>query len=133
VTDAGFEAVLTGGMKDGVNDIIALDPNASWDGQRIVGSCVLSHTCKQYDSSGDALVDDPAATISPRVILLPIFDPSHLSDTTIVNFAAFFVSRVNIATGEVEGVFVTHPGMVDNTAPQLGLQVAFLRSVQLVR
>jgi hypothetical protein len=133
VSDPGFEPVLTMAMTDGINDIIGLDPNANWDGQRIVGSCVLTHSCKQYDGGGDGPFDAPTATISLRVIVLPIFNPSHTSDTTIVNFAAFFVTRVNLGTGEVEGVFVTHPGRVDPTAPTLPLEMAFLRSIQLVR
>ena len=133
VTDPAFDATLTSGLAAGINDIIQLDMNASWDGQRIVGSCVLTHTCKQYDSSGDQELFVPSATISPRVIVLPIFNPSHTADTTVVNFLALFITRFNAVTNEVEGVLVGHPGQIDNSVKQVPLEAAFLRTIQLVR
>ena len=87
----------------GVDDLIALDPNARWD-----------HATKK-------VVSDHGR--SPRVFPIPLYDPEYYADNdangrvadfVIANFLGFFVTRVqgNGIYGRVANI----SGMVDRTA-----------------
>jgi Flp pilus assembly protein TadG len=137
---------------DNLQAVIDLDPSASWnpDLKKVVGSCVDTHTCSKYvwDSSGKNLVEvaDPGATVSPRVLTLPLYDPQKEAqavaagtgdDLEIVNFIGFFLTTFN-TTGsnkEVDGVIVTEAGanLLTSGSRTVSMDSAFLTTIQLIR
>jgi hypothetical protein len=105
--------------RDGAQELIARDPDAQWDGQRITGSLF---------------------PVSPRLVAIAVFDPLLYQQTdrvpvrfevTIRNIVGFFVQSSEDRS--VTGVLLPLPGSYAPTKPELSDQSAFLRSVGLVR
>jgi Putative Flp pilus-assembly TadE/G-like len=124
------------GITVGIQDLMALDPLASWDpvGREILNSCVETRSCYTYDATGNALITDADAVVSPRLITLPIIDPSQaaLNNITIVNIIGFFITSV-AGPGEVHGVLMTEPGLLESGKGRISSASAFLNVVKLVR
>jgi hypothetical protein len=89
---------MSGPTKQGVEELVALDPNARWD-------------------AGSQTVVNSDYGFSPRIILVPFFDPTYDSKSgrnwvRISNVGAFFIEGIN-SQGDVTGRFmkVTAQGM----------------------
>jgi Flp pilus assembly protein TadG len=145
------ESGAVASIEDDLRKVLDLDPYAMWDpGQKkIVNSCVDTHTCEKYvwDSSKNlSRVSDPTATVSPRVMVLPLYDPQKeaqaLADTgkdemEIVNFIGFFLTSFAItpSSKEVDGTIVTQAGVnaVTTSSRTVSMDSAFLKTIQLIR
>lgn len=123
---------MIGPTKQGVDALIAQDPNARWvpgtDGSpgSITGSCTQ-----------DA---PPCATKSPRLVPIPVFnvDAYSLQDKTsgrfqiqITNILGFFIE--DMQGNDVMGVLVNYPGLLKPGTGTLDPSAAFLRTVALIR
>ena len=81
------------------------------------------------------------AAMSPRVIVLPVFNLDRYEDTRwtvgvppqieIVNFVGFFITGV--AGNAIQGQLTTAPGQVRAGQPMVGYESAFLRTAILTR
>ena len=115
---------MIGPTRQGVTDLIALDPGAMFDTSTnsIVGSCAPS-----------------CASFSPRLVAIPMFDTelydlgraSGRLDVQIVNILGFFV--VNMQGNDVVGYLMTRPGQLAPGGPGVGEGSAFQRINLLVR
>lgn len=114
---------------EGLRDLIAADPDAYWNttAQRVEGSCAdrLTGRC---------------ASMSPRIIALPVYDVTALADASqaalptrvrVRNVVGFFIESVSgtSATGRI----TRHPGQIDPTAITLYDASSFLRAALLVQ
>jgi Flp pilus assembly protein TadG len=136
--------------QDDLSAVFALDPSAIWDGSKITGSCVDTHSCRKYvwDASGNLSLSDPdpTITVSPRVMTLPLYDPAieaqslastGKDDLEIVNFIGFFLTTFDLTGNpkQVNGVIVTEAGanLLTGGAKTVSLDSAFLTTIQLIR
>lgn len=120
---------MVGPTRQGMRDLIALDPGASWQPNLfgpghggISGGCMASGAC----------------VISPRLVAIPVFNPdvydagraSGRIDITIVKVLGFFVDEMQ--GNDVAGYITTYPSV-----PRAGVGgvpgAAFVVSVALVR
>jgi Flp pilus assembly protein TadG len=108
----------------------AQDAGAAWNegARRVQGSCAGELTC------------EPHALLSPRLVVLPMFDPDVYDATRgpgstpqirIVNFVGFFIDTV--AADGIEGYLSLYPGEVDTAYPSVAYQWALLRTAVLTR
>ncbi|HET9832106.1 MAG TPA: pilus assembly protein TadG-related protein [Vicinamibacterales bacterium] len=111
---------MVGPTKQGVGDLVAEDPGASWNGKKIVGS---------------------AYAVSPRIVPIAMFSPadfmaqdrqSGVFDLKIVNMLGFFVQGVS-GGGDVTGVLISLPGELVTTGGKVGPGASFLKITLLVR
>ncbi len=83
-----FASLLTGPTNQGMQDLIAQDPNAEWDDatQSVTGSNFA---------------------LSPRIVFLPVHDPrsSVANAVSVVKLAAFFMEQMT-GNAEVRGRFL---------------------------
>jgi Flp pilus assembly protein TadG len=117
---------MVGPTSQGVDDLIALDPDAEWDpvARKVVNSCAQAAT--------------PCAPRSPRVVAIPVFNTSVYelgrqggrTDLVIVNVLGFFIEEMD--GNDVVGYLTTAPGLVAGTAP-FNANSSFLKTVLLVR
>jgi Flp pilus assembly protein TadG len=118
---------MIGPTRQGVNDLIALDPNAQWDPttKSVVNSCAQgSPSC---------------GASSPRVVAVPIYNTAVYDSTrrqglptfTIVNILGFFIERMQ--GNDVVGYLTEAPGLVTGQTQVIDPQSAFLWSIQLIR
>lgn len=106
---------------------IAMDAAATWNNAalRIQNSC--------------AGAEPPCAAMSPRLVLLPLFDVERYEESRllgaaeieIVNFLGFFIREVTAT--EVVGNASTYPGQIDPDQPFVTYQSSFLRAPVLHR
>ena len=117
----------------GVNDLIALDPGASWDAgtNNVQGSCAPG-----------------CAPISPRLVALALFDvdryqlmratddwtgcPDNTPCVRVTNILGFFLDQVN-GGGGVDGYIARYPGLLSLDNPTLSATSSFLPAISLVR
>jgi hypothetical protein len=123
------------GFKHGVADLIDLDPEAYWDpvSKTIKDSCVETHTCYRY-VDGSTLVADPNATVSPRVVPLPVFDPQvqfETGDVKMVNILGFFLKPM--VGKDLSGILVNRPGLLVSGSGSVSPSAAFTKVTLLVR
>jgi Putative Flp pilus-assembly TadE/G-like len=121
--DAGGSGGLTA---TAIQALIDRDPDARWNAATndLDGSCA--------DSAS------PCATMSPRIVALPLFDPGDFADerragvTSVVvrNIVGFFIESVSGTT--VTGYLVRHPGFIRSTAPTIIEASTFLRTIVLI-
>jgi len=117
---------MVGPTKQGMQDLIALDPNAQWDPNtdQVINSC--------------AQASPPCAPQSPRIIAIPVYNTRSFYDSRItgkiaveiINIIGFFVDRMRGNT--VVGYFTTIPGMQVGNGAINGNQ-AFMYFISLVR
>ena len=131
---------MQGPTKHGVEDLIALDPDAEWDSEseKVVDSCVgKTYTCKK-----------PGYQQSPRIVALPVIDTQMAYDEVhkeggkkvgagnmtvkIVALLGFFVEGVS-KTGDVTGYLVNKPDLSVVNGGGVNPAAGFLQSIQLVR
>ncbi len=135
-----------GPVNQGVDDLLALNGStpATWDpvNKVIVNNCVTTHTCLKYPSPTADAVPDPAATINPQIVPVPVFDPQIQQATgqlVLVNIMGFFVEDTRACVGGsggdkcVEGVFMRMPGSQQRVGPAVNPGNGFLISISLVR
>lgn len=117
---------MIGPTKQGVEDLIALDPDAEWDPvtKTVVNSCAQAAT--------------PCAARSPRIVAIPLFNPEVYEDgrqtgrvdLQIVKILGFFIA--DMQGNEVIGYLTSAPGLLVGTEP-FDFDSAFLKTVLLVR
>ena len=119
---------MVGPTSHGMDDLIALDPSATWDEatQSVQNSCAQSA--------------NPCATSSPRIVAIPVFDTEwfHQGQQTgrtqlrIVNILGFFIDRMQ--GQDVQGVFMRVPGvLVAGAGSNVNPNAAFMQVPLLVR
>lgn len=117
---------MIGPTAQGVNDLIALDPQADWDPttKSVTGSCAQGAT--------------PCAAHSPRIVAIPVFDTATYyagkltgqTNFTVVNILGFFIDRIQ--GNDVIGYLTEAPGLSTGNAT-ISPQSSFLAQIQLVR
>jgi len=117
---------MIGPTRQGVNDLIAQDPNASWDTgtNSVINSCATA---------------TPSCGTSPRVVPIPVFDTSTYYTTnrqglptfTIVNILGFFIDRMQ--GNDVVGYLTEAPGTVRSATAPIDPSASFLTQIQLIR
>jgi Flp pilus assembly protein TadG len=130
---------MVGPTKHGVDDLVALDPDASWDPveKKVVDSCVgPPYTCSK-----------PGYKQSPRIVALPVintrmaYDEVHKEDgkqvgagnmtVKIVAILGFFVEGKQ--DKDVVGYLATKPELKVSNGGGVHPAAGFLKTVQLVR
>ena len=117
---------MIGPTRQGVNDLIALDPNARWDTNTnsVVNSCATA---------------TPSCGASPRVVPIPVYDTATyyttkragLPEFVIVNILGFFIDRMQ--GNDVVGYLTEAPGLTSSATPAIDPRAAFLFNIQLIR
>jgi Flp pilus assembly protein TadG len=115
---------MIGPTKQGVLDLIALDPNAYWDGQSVQGSCAQLGSCNLPQS--------------PRIVAIPVFDTAEyyagklngLTTLTVVNILGFFID--DMQGNDVIGYLTEAPGL-DKGSSSIAPEASFLSQIQLIR
>jgi len=119
---------MVGPTRQGMADLIALDPTAIWNTSAngglggVTGGCMQAATC----------------TMSPRIVAIPVYNPDTFNagtpsgriDITIVKVLGFFVERMQ--GNDVVGRLMAYPGTPrggTSTTPE----TAFVISIALVR
>jgi hypothetical protein len=118
---------MIGPTRMGVDDLVALDPNATFNPitKEVEGSCAAAGTC--------------LFSQSPRIVSIPVFDTGAYADgratgkTTlhIVNILGFFIDRMQ--GNEVHGYLMTAPGLFDGNTGSVSGASAFTYAIVLVR
>jgi hypothetical protein len=128
---------MIGPTKQGVDDLTALDPNAKWDGTKVVDSCVgPPYTCKTKGYS-----------VSPRIVAIPVintqdaWDQVHSPDgkskgagnmsVKIVAILGFFVE--GMSGDDVVGYLCSKPDLLVSNGGSVSPSAAFLTAIRLVR
>jgi hypothetical protein len=117
---------MIGPTRQGVLDLIDLDPSAQWDPSTnsVVNSCAQSTS--------------PCAAHSPRIVAIPVFDTATFNTTrrqglpefTVVNILGFFIERMQ--GNDVVGYLTTAPGLSTGNAG-IAPAASFLSTIQLIR
>ena len=135
----------TTGIKDAVDDLIQLDPDAEYDpiSKRVVNSCADTRSCDGYVWDGSTAVGpqpDPGRSYSPRIIPLALFDPVILANEgriVVVNIFGFFLSDDVQWSGPdkyLKGTIVNEPGLTVSTGGgTVPDSAAFTKIIRLVR
>jgi hypothetical protein len=117
--------------KQGVNDLMALDPNATFNTvtKKVEHSCVgnagVPWTC--------GVNVPPGLVESPRVVSIPAYDVSQPGTTVVKNILGVFVAGMNASSGIITVNFITKTGELDLTRTKVSLASAFTRTVLFVR
>ncbi len=116
----------------GIATLIAQDPGAAWDSgtASVTGSCAPG-----------------CGAFSPRILALPLFDPSEFQRGTVSNdwsacptggpcvhvrnIVGFFVSQ--LSGNDVVGYLMRYPGVLTSSGTGVGADSAFTVAVTLVR
>jgi hypothetical protein len=110
---------MVGPTREGTNDLVAQDPGAYWD-----------TSCKCVRGS--------AYGISPRVVVIPVYDPVAFANDqqqgkgiklTVVNYLGFFIEEMQ--GNEVVGRVTPVSGLIDGDAGPAPA-AAFPRAIRLV-
>jgi hypothetical protein len=123
---------MIGPTAQGVKDLIALDPNATWNSttQAVQNSCWETGSC----------VGNPGARQSPRIVALPVFDlQDYMANggqqgnqpVLIVNILGFFV--LDMVGNDVRAILLTAPGLYNSGGGTVAGPAAFLPTIMLVR
>jgi hypothetical protein len=117
---------MIGPTKQGVEDLIAQDPDAEWDPstKSVVNSCAQSAS--------------PCAGHSPRIVAIPVFDTSVYYNTrrqglptfTVINILGFFID--DMQGNDVVGYLTEAPGLTTGTST-INPNSSFLAQIQLIR
>jgi hypothetical protein len=102
---------MVGPTKAGIQDLIALDPSAYWDGNGIADSAFPGKS-------------------SPRIVKIPLYDPDYPPDNgrayiDVIGLASFFI--VGMQGKDVIGIY-----MEQTTSGTFGTGYSFLHGLRLV-
>ena len=122
---------MVGPTKQGVDDLVALDPKAEWDSgaDRVINSCIgPPYSCSK-----------PGYTTSPRIVAVPVFDLDNYMKTGgpgngtvhVVNILGFFVDKMQ--GNDVVGYLATEAGLKVSNGGAVASEAAFIKAIQLVR
>ena len=121
---------LVGPTKQGVDDLIALDPKAWWDPneKKVKDSCTDDNSCTTK-----------GLTQSPRIVPVPVFDLDLYMQTggpgkgsvLIVNILGFFVDKMQ--GNDVEGYLMTMPDLLVSNGGGVAQNGSFIKAIRLVR
>jgi hypothetical protein len=135
------ENVGTGPIKSGANDLIAKDPNATWNSttKTVQNSCAPGRNCPNVTGF---------VAVSPRIVPLALFDiedfqhrslandtspcPTNSACVKVVNILGFFVNAVDNG-GNVTGYLMAMAGDSESGVPSVAASASFLATVRLVR
>lgn len=120
---------MVGPTRQGVEDLIALDPAASWDPAAnaghgaVAGGCMGAGTC----------------AMSPRMVALPVFDTGAYAEgkqggrieVRIVNILGLFIE--GLQGNDVIGYLTHYPALVAEGGTEIVEEAAFARTIVLVR
>jgi Putative Flp pilus-assembly TadE/G-like len=116
---------MVGPTKQGIQDLIALDPAAHWDTatKKVVGGCMAAGTCSR----------------SPRLGAVAVFNPDTYASTrtngntmvTVTHVLGFWIDSIN-NQGDVLGYFCFYPDVASGSST-LAASASFLRKIILVR
>jgi Flp pilus assembly protein TadG len=117
---------MIGPTSQGVEDLIALDPDAEWD----PATKSVTNSCAQ--------ATNPCGPKSPRIVAIPIFHTAEyyagkmtgLTSLTVVNILGFFID--DMQGNDVIGYLTEAPGLSLGNAA-ITPQSSFLSQIQLVR
>jgi Flp pilus assembly protein TadG len=117
---------MIGPTRQGVNDLIAQDPNAQWDTgtDSVINSCATA---------------TPSCGTSPRVVPIPVFDTATYYTTkrnglptfVVVNILGFFIDQMQ--GNNVVGYITEAPGTVRSATAPIDPSASFLAQIQLIR
>lgn len=138
-TDPGNKA----GQKNGLDDLIASDPNAMWDPstQTVINSCANTNSCSCPAATGG--ICKYGGAISPRILQVMICAPTELACAeggggsnkaiTPVNILSFFLDHYTFMGGNLTlyAVIVGSPGTGSSAGVPGG--AGFLTTVGLIR
>jgi hypothetical protein len=118
---------MIGPTAQGVRDLIALDPNATFN----TTTKKIENSCAQATPS--------CGTHSPRVVAIPVFDTlayeearqGGRTEVNIVRILGFFIDKMQ--GNDVVGYFTTVPALIVAGGGAPDLNSSFARTVMLVR
>lgn len=118
--------VKTGPTNQGVDALVAKDPDATWDTTL---------------NDGHGGVAGSAFPISPRVVPVPLVNPDQLNEwnkggrtsVAISNIMGFFVEGYDNSTKSVTGRLCALPGMKIGTTNPISAPSGFLQAILLIR
>ena len=133
---------MVGPTKQGVDDLVALDPDAKWDAanKKVIDSCVgPPYTCSK-----------PGYSVSPRIVAVPVINTQEVWDAVhsdsggttgagnmtvkIVALLGFFVEGMGGTGGkDVVGYLATKPDLLTSNGGSVSPSAAFIKAVTLVR
>ena len=128
-----------------INDLYDLDPGAHYvAGQGVIDSCADTGSCNKWvpDATGSGFhqVPDPSRRISPRILIIPVFDPvlffASGGDTIrIVNLLGFFIDApmAGPPSFDLRGILVLQPGLFSAGFGGVPNAASFLKVLQLIR
>jgi hypothetical protein len=124
---------MVGPTRQGVDDLIALDPGATWnDSTKTISGCMAGGNCLS----------------SPRIVPIVVFDtddfqrrnlandwagycPTGGGCVNVVNYFGFFVERM--VGRDVTGIILTTPGEFDSGKGTVPNSAAFSVVIQLIQ
>jgi len=134
---------LGNNIQKAINDLYDLDPYAHYvAGQGVVDSCADTGSCNKLvaDTSGNGfhLEPDPSRRISPRTLIIPVFDPVIFFATgeiRIVNLLGFFIDApmAGPPSFDLRGILVLQPGLFSAGLGSVPTAASFLKIIQLIR
>ena len=141
IPQAGVEASI----KDDIQALFDLDPDAEFIDGEIVNSCAENRSCERWvwDGQGGGpnayyRVADGNRSYSPRIMAIPVFDPLKFQTTgviEIVNVFGFFLIEPlpKPPNFEIHGILVEQPGLLLSGGGSVPEEAAFLQVIQLIR
>jgi len=118
---------MVGPTKQGVDALIAKDPNATWDStsKKVINSCAQAGT--------------PCAARSPRIVAIPVYDTLAYEqgkqngnvNVKLVNILGFFIDKMQ--GNDVVGYFTNVPGLFVAGKGSVGVNSGFAKVIMLVR
>jgi len=116
---------MVGPTKAGIEELIALDPYASWNTstKKVEGGCMAAGTCAR----------------SPRLAAVAAFNPDTYAESkkngntlvTVTHILGFWIESIN-KNGDVLGYFTYFPALATGSS-SLTSSASFLRTIILVR
>jgi hypothetical protein len=130
-------------ISNSINAVYDLDPGAEYvSGQGVINSCADTGSCNKLvpraTGNGYDLVPDPSRTISPRILIIPVFDPVLFFATgeiRMVNLLGFFIAAPmeGPPSFDLTGILVTQPGLFTGGFGSVPNAASFLKVIQLIR
>jgi len=134
---------LGSNIQKAINDLYDLDPYAHYvPGEGVVDSCADTGSCNKLvaDASGNGFhtEPDPSRRISPRTLIIPVFDPVIFFATgeiRIVNLLGFFIDAPMSGppSFDLRGILVLQPGLFSAGLGSVPTAASFLKIIQLIR